>query len=384
MRRSMRLWLVCASGFSLNACEGPVEPVKDPAPEPTATAPVSPPATGNPTAQKAPIPFIWSQTDGMQKIPLPAGATRGVATAINSHGDVLGWYYSSSAGHTAFLWSLARGFRELPGSIAGSSNISVADLNDAGQLVGAVSFAWDTGVGFVWKEGGGLTVLSIPGADIAVNGINNNGEVVGSRVYQYESPYGPSVAREGFIWAPTSGFRSVAGATPFDAADARDLNDPGSVVGLDSRQDSRSPRPVLWSASLTSPTGLTERIDYDVCDHWWGFDPETRTGSCGEATAINTHGVAVGSANGRAFRADPGSSTTYLSVAEGRASFATAINDHGDVVGYTVSHPGFASITAAFLWRSDGTVVRLGSIPGTASTYATGINRSGQIVGYAR
>ncbi len=63
----------------------------------------------------------------------------------------------------------------------------------------------------------------------------------------------------------------------------------------------------------------------------------------------------------------------------GTASEATGINASGQVVGYADTSDGNYH---AFLY-SNGTMADLGTLPGGTASEATGINASGQVVGYA-
>lgn len=385
MRHWIRYWCVAAACAAASACEGtPVAP-DDSASRVVPAVPVATPPNPNPgvpRGQQAPAPFIWSGSEEMEEIPLPMGSRWGVASAINSRGDVVGWYQPGGENIRAFIWSRERGFRSLPQVMQRAENVWATDINDLGQVTGLVSFAWDAGVSFVWSETGGMTIVAMPGADVMANAINDKGEVVGQMVYQYGNPNAPSVAHEAFVWDRTTGFRRAAGPGQYRYATAADINEAGEIVGLDASEFRKSPRPVMWSMGLSSPVALAPRVGYEVCDNWWPVEGDT--GTCGEATGINSRGDAVGSANGRAFRTPRDGDPTYMSATEGRASFATAINDAGDVAGYSVSHPGFGSIIGAFVWREDGTVVRLASLPGTTATYANDINEKGQVVGFAR
>jgi hypothetical protein len=42
------------------------------------------------------------------------------------------------------------------------------------------------------------------------------------------------------------------------------------------------------------------------------------------------------------------------------------------------------TISFAFFWRRSGELVELGALPGKTMSYATGINDVGQLVGYSR
>jgi probable HAF family extracellular repeat protein len=62
-------------------------------------------------------------------------------------------------------------------------------------------------------------------------------------------------------------------------------------------------------------------------------------------------------------------------------SFATAVNERGDVVGQsTVRVPGQSDQTHAFLWQ-DGTMVDLGTPAGSTASFAVAINNSGTVAG---
>ena len=63
-------------------------------------------------------------------------------------------------------------------------------------------------------------------------------------------------------------------------------------------------------------------------------------------------------------------------------SSATAINDPGEVVGYSYSYPGSPGGTHAFLWKS-GALTDLGTLGGTSSQ-ALGVDNMGQIIGSAQ
>jgi probable HAF family extracellular repeat protein len=60
------------------------------------------------------------------------------------------------------------------------------------------------------------------------------------------------------------------------------------------------------------------------------------------------------------------------------SSAATAINDSGQVVGWSL----IGRVSYATEW-SDGAVINLGELPGSAGSEADGINEFGQAVGYS-
>ena len=68
--------------------------------------------------------------------------------------------------------------------------------------------------------------------------------------------------------------------------------------------------------------------------------------------------------------------TEIIDLGAGSNSFATAVNDLGQIVGW--GGPG----SGAFLWE-EGALTDLGVLPGMTSSAAEGINASGQVVGYS-
>jgi probable HAF family extracellular repeat protein len=61
-------------------------------------------------------------------------------------------------------------------------------------------------------------------------------------------------------------------------------------------------------------------------------------------------------------------------------SFATGINDAGQVVGYTETQNGLFAFATEW---SGGSIISLGRLPGSTDSIANGINDVGQVVGYS-
>lgn len=105
------------------------------------------------------------------------------------------------------------------------------------------------------------------------------------------------------------------------------------------------------------------------------------------AIAINSAGVIVGNDqlsqfNHRAYVTENGVHTVIPLPAGSNKSDATDINDLGQVVGYAGGFTDTGSGAHAFLY-SNGVVQDLGSFMGR-STYATSINNAGEICGYTQ
>jgi probable HAF family extracellular repeat protein len=73
----------------------------------------------------------------------------------------------------------------------------------------------------------------------------------------------------------------------------------------------------------------------------------------------------------------------YLPTFGGSNVRATAINDSGEVVGGSTTSTSLSAPVHAFLWSQGQPMKDLGTLSGIPSSYATAINTSGVVVGYA-
>jgi hypothetical protein len=168
-------------------------------------------------------------------------------------------------------------------------------------------------------------------------------------------------------------------APPYGQADYTSENFPGSVqtqvTGLNNKGDTVG----FWANRAGSDFGFVE---------WNGSytsyrDPHTSnaTPSTNQLLGLNDSGIAVGFYvnNGVAYPDElnqaTGIFTTIKHVGIGKNSFATGINDAGDVVGYTMG------TTGTYGWLLKGGRVTTYQFPGSLPTMAFGVNRTDTIVG---
>ena len=197
------------------------------------------------------------------------------------------------------------------------------------------------------------------GHDSNALGINNSGDVVGTS--------DTSVGQRAFVYTAGGSMQDL-GTLGGDQSHAWAINDAGYVVGV-AQTSSGSGHAFLYPAG-GSMQDLGTLGDAALNDS--------------TALDINNLGDVVGvsstASSPHAFLYPSGGSMQDLGTLEGTGtSWAYAINDSGDVVGWSDTSLG-PSYWHAFLYPSGGTMQDLGTLGGTYSC-AWDINNSGDVVG---
>jgi probable HAF family extracellular repeat protein len=229
---------------------------------------------------------------------------------------------------------------------------------------GDMAFEWQSmrdprgAQGFVWS-GGALMQLILPAGHVlmGVSGINASRVVVGDLE---DVGTGAGDWRDvPVIWE--NGEPTVLSLLPgYTMGGASAINDAGTIAGyvMDDGWDS-------WAAVL-----------------WRNGEP-TLIRADAAASDINASGVVAGSFwtgnSSRAFRWDNGQLIPLEPPPGMNVSEGLAINDAGDVVGFSYNRATFPH-TRATLWRGT-TVTSLGELPGGMYYRAWGINNHRQAVG---
>lgn len=190
-------------------------------------------------------------------------------------------------------------------------------------------------------------------------GLSENGQVAGQS-------FTASGQSRGFFWSASSGIVDLIppgnpGTRP--TGSAAGVNDFGQVVGHISPDYNAIPQAFLWSAS----TGLRQLGTLG------GLDSRGR--------AINNVGQVAGESGvpGGALHAfiwSPSTGMQDIAPAGGQSS-AAAINDQGQITGYTL----VAGQSRAFRWSEPTGMMSLGTLGGVLSQ-GFAINNSGEVSGY--
>jgi probable HAF family extracellular repeat protein len=223
-------------------------------------------------------------------------------------------------------------------------------INNRGWIAGASTLRGSKSAhAALWRAGRLTDLGTLGGPDSAFLGSvkNTRGELAGFSQVQQTDPYLENFCNEPSIFDQTrlcQGFRWKNGgmtALPMLGGNnsvATGVNNGGEIVG----------------AAETSTEGY----------------------SCDSPQRFDYYGV-IWQPNGTTLTLPPYSGDSI--------SFAEAVDDHGDVVGYSGScGPLDDALTAqhALLWQS-GSTIDLGNLGGTANNVPFAINNRGQIVGYA-
>ena len=241
-------------------------------------------------------------------------------------------------------------------------------INDAGQVAGSIFADDGRSSAFLYTPGAGMLNIGLfppaganPSGKIEVYAaaLNNAGQVTGSWTDgAYSKP---------FLYSAATGMVDLGGLSPgpFQNGGGRSVNDSGTVLGYSFDTSVFSYRTFLYDAT----NGLRDL----------GTPLLTSDGG-----AINNAGTIAGTANLHATTYDRGG-LHDLGTLGGGTSFAKAINNAGEVVGYSaVDLPGDSALHA-FLYNARTGMADLNSLGGLAPNYysvATAINDRGQVAGY--
>lgn len=192
-----------------------------------------------------PIAATWNRNSATgwgtpQPLPLPAGYTSAEATSINAIGDVAG-AISTSSSSTGVVWHFRDGRWQAPVPLDPGLPAGAVAINDAGELAGWV---WPCIPGqptcyaspAFWRSAGGQrTILpTLYDSRGVVNGMNNDGQAVGSALVHYDDGSGPLAAmvRHAVLWMPGGQWPEDLGAIhPSQAGEARAISNQRLVVG---------------------------------------------------------------------------------------------------------------------------------------------------------
>jgi probable HAF family extracellular repeat protein len=235
-------------------------------------------------------------------------------------------------------------------------NVSEAHaINDRGTVVGESQLASGATHAFLWRHGRMRDLGTLGGSDSVASAVNDRDQVVGSSLTADGSLHG-------FLWQ--DGQMRDLGSFGHGASVAVDINDRGGVLVRFGPKSA----PVIWRAG----SRLTKvRVAGAALVLATALDDRDRV-----VGRVDLAEVPPGAAGEQGFRWRRGD-TTLLGTLGGFSSIATAINDRGQIVGWSL--PAGSDRPHAFLWRA-GAMTDLGTLNGIES-FAHDVNGHTTVVG---
>ena len=124
-------------------------------------------------------PALWSASGGVSTLMDPEAVSNGRATAINSQGQVAGYYLGVASGSvtTPFTWTASGGLRVLQNQ---GIALRPSGNNDAGLVVGREDGSGNNDTAVAWRADGSLVDLAaLTGATLlSAPDVNNHAQIV--------------------------------------------------------------------------------------------------------------------------------------------------------------------------------------------------------------
>jgi len=231
------------------------------------------------------------------------------------------------------------------GNFSGNSATPTAISSSGSEIAG---YGIQNGDSYAASSSGG--VLTSMGFEGQANGVNNNGQIVGT-----------TASNQAFLYQ--NGSMLTLNYPTILSSWALGINSSGMIVGAGTTVGGQTVA-TYWQGSNAYQIGLLG-------------------GSFSSAYGVNNGGEVTGTSmvpNGAmaAFTWSSGGAMHNLGTLGGANSWGAAINDSGWVAGTAQTSLGY---THAFLWNGSS-MLNLGTLGGNNS-YATGINDAGEVVGYS-
>jgi hypothetical protein len=276
-----------------------------------------------------------------------AGAVQTNPVAVNASGAVLAYWDDSTYTPHYFTWV---GGKMTTVSIANAASLSATGMNDSGNICGSYTDSSGNAHGYILYANGKVKTIDYPGSsDTYISAMNNDDDLAGSTY--------ANGTDSGFV--DIKGKFTVFNSTNFTTPLA--INKHGSVTGYVSTETGSETFFVYENGVFTS-TPL----------------PNTYFSA---GFAINAHNLVVGQlANPTrqeyGFFYSSAGHEKIIGPHGSTDSFATGINDNGDVTGANFD----SKIVSTGYVYSKGAYTTL-SIPGYTNFGGVAINNAGQVLG---
>jgi probable HAF family extracellular repeat protein len=165
--------------------------------------------------------FSWTRAGGIVFLPTLGGPSC-AAKRINAAGQIVGWCYRPDLSLAPVLWNPGQAPIDLGG---GQVNGEARAINDAGQIVGLISFPGNVTHAMRWTRRDGIRDLGTLGGPSSVaTGITGSGEIFGA-----SSIAGSVLVDRAFRLRPGGSMTNIFPATGYTAIFS--VNDALTVAG---------------------------------------------------------------------------------------------------------------------------------------------------------
>ena len=304
--------------------------------------------------------FIWNNASGMTDLGTLGGNTS-YALGINDSGEVVGYsYLPDNVTRHAFTWTASGGMVDL-GTLPGGAWSQGEKINASGEISGEALDSKGNQVPVFWSVATGFVRLPESHGDPRNFGysINDSGTVTGQTYIG--SVVNAIFWRQGsayFFLPPLPGGLHMVGY---------DVNNLNHITGNGSMADGR------FEAFVWSQTRGTTGI---------GFVPGARS-TLGHAINDNDEVTGLGylTSSTTAFYWSRATGMVLMETLGGAVGAGLDINMAGTIAGWSSNA---SEQTHAALWSNYTSLPQdLGILPGGSTSYAYGINNSGQVVGFS-
>jgi len=291
------------------------------------------------------------------------GGASGEALDVNDWGQVVGVAMTASGARHAFLWTQQAGMRDL--GVLGRDFSEAHAINNAGHVAGVSSPIEPGSRAFLWTEQDGMVSLGTLGGQFsAAYNINDRGQVVGFSSTDVITPKGSS---RPFLWTPGKGMINLGALTDGNSFGATGINRLGEAVGTSTT--------FIGCCTVGLNRATFYSRDGEIIDI--GSFPNSDS----YATRLNDRGQVVGGAVAfpNEWHAFVWSLESGLNIFGPPGSVARGINNRGQIIGQA---GGFPSQHVAVVWQPSGEMVTLPDLPGSSGgSTPHKMNERGQIAG---
>ena len=177
---------------------------------------------------------FWARNGQFHNANFPTGASASPPVdqllGVNDSGVAVGFWTDANGNNHGYTVNVNTGkFSSVTDPNASSAGLTAAAINSGGDVAGFYTNPANGNTDGFLEGGGEFIDLSVPGASSTMAlGVNDNDEVAGT----YTAGSGSSAAMHGFTWTLGGGFQSIDDPHGMGTTTVNGVNDAGNLVGF--------------------------------------------------------------------------------------------------------------------------------------------------------